>query len=180
MSVPKSLRGLSDMEFYKNAVFIRNDLTQWMLRDFGLRKHPRNVRQTVKDMSEEDQAVVDLVFLKYNVKPKHEFESSAPQWFMDFERQKISEILFGMIIAIAKANSLAPYREFEWDMRRKWQDEAVTLCYALYMELQHIITQYPADLNRLAYILEAIDRETQLLKGWRQSDNARRRASAGK
>ncbi|GHV57287.1 hypothetical protein AGMMS49579_22940 [Spirochaetia bacterium] len=37
MSVPKSKRKLSDMEYYHTAVKLQEDLTRYLLRDFGIR-----------------------------------------------------------------------------------------------------------------------------------------------
>lgn len=34
MSVLKAFRNLSDMEFFKNSMYLRNDLTKWLLKDF--------------------------------------------------------------------------------------------------------------------------------------------------
>lgn len=52
MSVLKNLRSLSTMEFYKNALYIRKDLTQWLLRDFGAKKSPKSVKMIIKDITE--------------------------------------------------------------------------------------------------------------------------------
>lgn len=39
MAVLKNLRNLSEMEFYKNAIGIRRDVTLWMLKEFGLKRN---------------------------------------------------------------------------------------------------------------------------------------------
>jgi len=51
MSVLKNLRTLSTMEYYKLAIFIRRDLTQIMLRDFGTRRNLRTIHHVIKDIS---------------------------------------------------------------------------------------------------------------------------------
>lgn len=174
MSVLKNLRSLSGMEFYKNALFIRKDLTQWLLRDFGAKKNPKSVRQYLKDATPEEQETINRIYEAHGKNPNKAFVSEYPDWFVDFERRVITEKLFEMMTSITEANSIYPYREFEFDLRRKYQDNAIVCCYALYQELQYIVSLFPADLNRFVYILDSIERETQLLKGWRQSDNKRR------
>lgn len=174
MSVIKALRNLSTMEYYKNAIYIRKDLTQWMLRDFGAKKYPKNVTQIVKDMEESDQKVIDDIFAKYGRSPKHEYQGEYPVWFVDFERNKISEILWDMMSNITKANSIYPTYTCEWEMRRNFQNLAITTCYRLYQELQYIQSLFPQDLNKFAPLLGDIEREVDLLKGWRQSDNKKR------
>ena len=45
MSVLKNLQNLSDLEFYKCAEKLQDDITDFCLRDFGLKKSPRSVKQ---------------------------------------------------------------------------------------------------------------------------------------
>lgn len=174
MSVLKNLRNLSAMEFYKNALFIRKDLTQWLLRDFGAKKNPKNVRMVLKDITKEEQQTIDKIFENHGKSTNKEFQSEYPQWFVDFERKVITEKLFEMMTNITEANSIYPYRDFEWDLRREYQDKAITNCYAIFQELQYIVSLFPTDLNRFVYLLDKIEKEIDLLKGWRQSDNKRR------
>lgn len=188
MAVIKHLRDLSNMEFYKTAIYIRRDMTQWLLRDFGAKKHPKNVRQVVKDISDEDAEKVDAIFEKYGVKPKREYQSEYPQWFTDYERNIISNLLTEMVTNIIEANSIYPTHrkdengedkkadivyESECGLRRTLQDKAIAVCYRLYQELQYIQSLFPQDLNRFCPLLGDIEREVDLLKGWRQSDNKR-------
>ena len=173
MSVLKALRSLSTMEYYKNAVHIRRDITQWMLRDFGARKNPKNVALVIKDISDEDRATVDEIFEKYGRSTKKEFQYEYPDWFVDFERRHISDILHDMMTDITEANSIYPVFVFEFELRRTHQDNAIAACYRLYQELQYIQSLFPQDLNRFAPLLGDIEREVNLLKGWRQSDNKR-------
>ena len=46
-SVLKNLRTLSSMEFYKNAIRMRNDLTDWLLRDFGTKRNKKNINRVI-------------------------------------------------------------------------------------------------------------------------------------
>lgn len=53
MSVLASKRGISDMEFYKNAVEIRNEVTDLLLRNFGiknLKESSDNVQWYINDV----------------------------------------------------------------------------------------------------------------------------------
>lgn len=82
MSVLKNLRTLSIMEYYKLAIFIRRDLTQIMLRDFGTRRNLRTIHHVIKDISDEDQKLIDGVFEKYGKATGRQFESEMPEWFI--------------------------------------------------------------------------------------------------
>lgn len=61
MSVIKNLRSLSAMEFYKNAITLRKDITNWMLRNFGIKRNARSVVQVIKNIDKEDQRVIDNI-----------------------------------------------------------------------------------------------------------------------
>ena len=66
MSVIKNLRSLSTMEFYKNAITLRKDITNWMLRNFGIKRNARSIAQVIKNIDKEDQKVIDNIFAKYD------------------------------------------------------------------------------------------------------------------
>ena len=53
MAVLKNLRSLSSMEFYKNAIRLRVDITNWMLRNFGIKRNARSVNQVIKNIDAE-------------------------------------------------------------------------------------------------------------------------------
>lgn len=117
-SVLKSLRNLSEMEFYKNAIRMRTSLTVWVLKDFGTRRNPRSVNKVIKDISMEDK------------------------------REVIVKILQDIIGNITSANSIFPSDDFlkeEYGLRRKYQDMAIAECYRLYQELQYIADCFNTD-----------------------------------
>lgn len=159
------------MEFYKNAIELRKYLTNWLLRDFGMSRNTKSVNQVIKNIDEKDKKVIDDIFRKYDKTPNHEFRSEYPEWFVTFERDVIIQILQEMVANITSANSIYATKDFEFDMRRKYQDEAIICCYKLYQELQYIISIFNTDLNKFVPIIEMIEKEVDLLKGWRQSDN---------
>lgn len=174
MSVLAVFRRLSEMEFYKNALFIRKDMTKWLIKDFGYKKNPKNIRMVIKDISIEDQKTVNSIFEKYGKSLNKEFQSEYPEWFINYERNFISDKLYSMITNITNAYFLHPFIEKEYSLRREFQDEAIAACYALCQELAYIQSLFPMDLNRFSYLLKSIDKEIKLLKDWRQSDNRRK------
>ena len=178
MAVLSNLRSLSEMEFYKNAIKMRVNLTNWLLRDFGTKRNPRSVNQVIKNIDEEDQNTIDEIFAKYGKSPNHEFQSEYPDWFVEFERKVIVELLQELVENITSANSIYPSKDFlheECAERRSFQNKAICNCYTLYQELQYITACFGTDLNKFIPFLESIEREVNLLKGWRQSDNTKRK-----
>lgn len=174
MAVLDNLRKLSTMEFYKNAKKIRWELTDWLFRDFGNKHNPRSVRQVIKNIDEEDQAVIDEIFQKYGKSTNKEFQSEYPQWFIDHERDIVVRLLQELMECIIKANSIKIETESEYQLRRQYQTRAISACFALYTELDYIAASIGTDLNDLVDILDRLDREISLLRGWRQSDNKKR------
>lgn len=175
MSVLKNLRNLSSMEYYKNAIQIRKNISTWLLKDFGVKRNPRSVTQVIKNIESDDQAVIDEIFSKYGKHPQEQFESIYPEWFVEHERTIIIKLLQTMIENITRANSIYAVHECEFDLRRVYQDKAIGTCYVLYQELQYIVSMFNTDLNKFVRILDSIETEVDLLKGWRQSDNRKRK-----
>ena len=174
------MRKLSQMEFYKNARKIRRELTRWMLSDFGYARNPKRIEQVIKDISEEDQRIVDEVFQKYGKNYSH--ESAYPQWFVDYEKELMVKLLQELMDNIVRANQIKAYYLAEWDLRRDYQDKAIGTCFSLYQELDYIKESFGngTDMNKFVPILEAIEMEIDLLRGWRQSDNKPRKETEDK
>ena len=174
------MRKLSSMEFYKNAVDLRRELTDWMMRDFGSKYTKKSVQQIIKNIDNRDQKIIDDVFAKYGKTSNQQFKSDYPSWFFDFERDVLMKLLHEMIANITSANSIYASHEFEFDMRRKYQNKAIANCYQIYQELQYITSSFNSDMNKIVRLLDAIEKEIDLLKGWRQSDNKQRKKLVNK
>ena len=171
MSVLKNLRSLSNMEFYKQAISIRKTITTWLLKDFNTKPNKKSIKMIIKDLDEEDEKILNEVFAKYGKTPNQVFQSGYPQWFVDYERGIISRCLSDIVQNITRANSIYPINENEVELRRSFQDVAIAECYNLYQELQYIVSLFPSDLNRFINLLEEVEKEVVLLKGWRKSGN---------
>lgn len=104
MSVLKNLRNLSNMQFYKTALFIRKELSEWMLREFGTTRNKKSVRQVIKDITPEDQKTIDEIFIKYGRSTNKEYQGEYPEWFMDHERDTILKVLQELMENIVRAN----------------------------------------------------------------------------
>ena len=89
MGVLKNLQNLSDLEFYKCAEKLQDDITDFCLRNFGLKKSPRNVNQIIKDISEEDQSEINKKFEKYGKTSNQQYASEYPEWFIDNRKRRL-------------------------------------------------------------------------------------------
>lgn len=178
MSVLKNKRDLSDMEFYKNAIRMNQELVTWMMRNFGTQRNPRSVNQVIKNISEDDQKTIDNIFSKYGQSPNHEFVSEFPKWYVDRKRKRLLDLCDELIENITNANSIYPTEEFlheEYAMRREFQTMAICNCKDIEQVLHGIRVDFRIDINKLDKFLDMSKHEVDLLKGWRQSDNKARK-----
>jgi hypothetical protein len=76
---------------------------------------------------------------------------------------------------IVQANKLHPNYDFEWEQRRQAQNDAIGIVQNLYVEIDHIKEMFDVSLKFTTDLMDALDREEDLIKGWRQSDNKRRK-----
>lgn len=159
------------MQFYKNAIKLRKELTNWMLRDFGTTRNKKHISQAIKNIEEEDEKKIEEILQKYGKGTKLQYE--YPDWFVSYERETMTRLLQELVENITRANSIyvSKGNATEYELRRAYQDKAIGCCYVLYQELQYIASVFGTDLNFLIPILESIEKEVDLLKGWRQSDN---------
>lgn len=117
MGVLKNLQNLSDLEFYKCAEKLQDDITDFCLRNFGLKKSPRNVNQIIKDISEEDQSEINKIFEKYGKTPNQQYASEYPEWFIDNRKRRLLSYTDDLIDFIIEANTIYPTTLRECDDR---------------------------------------------------------------
>ena len=170
MGVPKSDRSISQMEFFKNAIELRKDFVDLLLRDFGVKKRKWNVENFTGSyhFSEEDAGTMKELCEKYEI---NGLVTEFPEWLIDNERQNILKILNELISNITKANSIYPHHREEYFDRRILQDYAIGNCEELFQEMQYCLDIFPVDANKYMQFVDKINKEIALLKGWRKGDN---------
>jgi hypothetical protein len=151
MSVLKNKRGLSRMEFYHTARELREDITNMLLRDFGIRDKTRKIK------TEENMEVTII--------------EEYPAWIITSFRENILGILRSMIMNITAGNTIYPISDDEARLRRRYQDGAIVNCEQLLQEMQFCADILPVKLHKFLPYVEKIEFEIQLLKGWRKSTN---------
>lgn len=177
MSVLKNKRGLSDLEFYRNGIVLRKNLTELLLRDFGIRNKIRKSVAYTKNMAEEDAGIFQGLIDKYECT---DIIAEFPKWIIDNMRTNILNLCHSMIMNITQANTIYPTNEAEYYDRRNYQNHAIGNCEQLLQEMQYIISIIPVDANKFMPYTKMITKEIQLLKGWRKSDNRILKSIQGK
>jgi hypothetical protein len=151
MSVLKNKRNLSKLEFYHNARTLREEVTNLLLRDFG-------VRDKIRKFKNEDNVEVTVI-------------EEYPEWLMTFFRQSIINILRSLMMNISAANTIYPVSLEELAERRKYQTAAIYSCEQLLEEMTYCADILPVELNKFLPFVDKIAFEIKLLKGWRKSSN---------
>jgi hypothetical protein len=151
MSVLKNNRTLSKLEFYHNARTMREQITNFLLRDFGIRDKVRKVRG-------EDNIEVTII-------------EEYPAWLITFFRQSIIGILRALMMNIMAANTIYPVTLEELAERRKYQTAAIINCEQLLGEMTYCSDVLPIELAKFLPYIDKIAFEIKLLKGWRKSGN---------
>lgn len=170
MSVPKSDRSISKLEFFKNATELRKDFVDLLLRDFGVKKRKWNIENFSASyhFNDEDAEIMKKLCERYEI---NGLITEFPEWLIDNERQKILKILNNLIHNITIANTIYPQHEAEYYERRILQDHAIGNCEELFQEMQYCLDIFPVDANKYMGFVDKINKEIALLKGWRKSDN---------
>jgi hypothetical protein len=151
VSVLKNKRGLSKLEFYHNARRLRRDITNLLLRDFGIRDKIRKV----KSPSGEEVSVIE----------------GYPDWLVEEFRRGIMHILRNLMMNITAGNTIYPASDGEMALRRQYQTAAVVNCEQLLQEFHYCEDILPVAVAKFVPYVDAIETEINLLKGWRKSNN---------
>lgn len=108
ISVIKSKRTLSDLEFYHNAIKIDKEITALLLKDFGIRDKVREVKYfcDIKKLDSEDKEMFLKIVDKYNMTEK--VIESYPIWLIEHYRKSILYDLDKMFRDITNANTIFP------------------------------------------------------------------------
>jgi hypothetical protein len=160
MSVLKNKRGLAKLEFYHTARKLREDMTNLLLRDFG-------VRDKVRKMKTPDNTDITVI-------------EEYPAWLITEFRQNIMRLLRNLIMNITAGNSIYPVSLEELQLRRQYQTAAIINCQQLLQELQFCADILPVELGKFLPYAERIDFEIKLLRGWRKANGAIEKAIKNK
>ena len=170
MSVLKSKRKTSRLEFLHTAYKIRKNITELLLRDFGVKAKVRNseLYTRINRMSPEDTEQFLEIVDKYGIR---NIVDEYPEWLISDMRVRVmSEVRF-LIRNIIQANTLYPTTMDEWTERRKYQSQAIGCCEQILQELQYILTVIDINVNKYLPYVDLIEKEIALLRAWRKSDN---------
>ena len=108
MSVIKNLRSLSKMEFYHTALVLRDMLTKWLMKEFGIKPSYKEYELRASDISPEDLAAIDSIYEKYGINRKKAYASVYPQWLSEDEKLYFIRMSRDMVKEIVMANSIYP------------------------------------------------------------------------
>lgn len=168
--VVKNQRTLSPLEFFVQAMKIREELTLLMLHDFGAKKKVKSNSEIIlKNISHDDRKTILEILEKENSHPVT--VERFPSWFMDLERHFFTTILRHLINSIVYANTIYPTSLPELDERRKHQTAAIADCECILQELYFVQRVLQVDINYDMPVVREIEREIMLLKSWRKSDH---------
>lgn len=169
MSVLKRKRNISKMEFYHNAIKLRLMITEFLLKDFGIKSRRRNL-EFAKDVYDiEDVEEIENILSAYDL--KNSFIDNFPSWLIDKERDYFMDLLRSLMKNICSANTIHITNKEEYYMRRNYQTQAICDCENLLQEMQYIIYVTHPNVEKYMPYVDIIEKEIALLKGWRKSDN---------
>lgn len=177
------------MEFLHNALVLRREVTELLLRDFGVkskvREHLTNAQMDMESraaledvrnryqMDESDSQKIDSIIQnsRYDQRVLDEF----PDWLINYYRTSILHVMESLCNNVYYANSIYICKnpEMEHSQRRYYLNMAVANCYQLANWMDYARQTLPVDANKYRKYLDRIDREIALLKGVREADNKR-------
>ena len=151
-------------EVFHNYYKIRKELNKQQHYNFGYKKpkvNPCDKFGIPRDESEiaKIQAEIDAMDVEN-------------QMLIADTKVEIQVCLRAIIRDVVKANDIYVTSQLEKDTRRLLQDEAIGELDCILQELQNLLENIiQIDKNRFTQVALLIDKEINLIKGWRKSDN---------
>lgn len=153
-----------------NMLDIWKQITELSFRGFGVRK--RKQPKIPKNFNDWSEASRNRWLI--NTQEKLQQQEKWDTNFILNETKVVDDICRKIIHLIDQANILIPQNVLECDQKRLLQDEAIGLCSNLKHELNHIADTIPCNRNFLTLQIDSINKEINLLRGWRKSFNKNR------
>lgn len=171
MSVIRARRSMSDLEFYHKALKIDTELTNLLLKDFGIRDKVRDIKYycDIKKMSVDDKEMLLHIAEKYKLDDK--IIEAYPMWLIEHYRETILHDLDDLFYNITQGNTIYPRSKDEWEEKRKYQTSAIANCLNILHTLQRLSSILPINANKFSRYIDMIDEEIKLLRGWRKANN---------
>lgn len=181
MSVPKSKRGVSKIEFLNKAYDIHKKISTLLLRDFGIKSISRELKTFTHNakMTHDDREAFTALCNKYRI----DVESSYPLWLILYYREWILDTLRAMINHITIANTIypsEPHLKRKLELRLEHQELTIGNCHQVLQALQLAGEVLPVDYEKFMPYVEMLHDEITLLKGWRKAGNKLAKANAQK
>lgn len=169
MSVPKGKRQESQFEVIKHFFRLRKDITDLLLRDFGYssKKFEKKMSKIFGGKAFEELTEQQKEHYTKTVQRNLEFQ----EWLIPYQRNVVVNCITEATSYIFMANSIYPSIPEELTERRIYQDKAIGQCFRLLQELNYTIETLPVNIEKYVKFIDGINREINLLKGWRKSDN---------
>lgn len=153
MSVLAVNRKESQFEPITYSETIHDMLTELIQRNFGIKDMDAVVRRQYRAGKCEPDEYWQYMYLLRNYKIRIDNKASE------------------LTSYVRDAYSRYPTTVGELEKRRELQNCAISTCWQIMVELQHVVEKFNVDLNLYKRHVQALDREVSLIKKWRQRDN---------
>lgn len=175
MSVPKNRRTLAETEYYHNALKLREEILDLLIRDFGvkIKKNDFEFLKKSHEVSKEDVELLEYLCNKYRIAEHILYE--FPAWFMEYERKYLMDGLRRFMTHIRYADAITVRSDKMHEYRRYHIIQARTECYMLMDEMDYVVKVFPVDMNKYLPLIDTIHYEIKLLSRLEKLDNDRYR-----
>ncbi len=165
MSVLVINRDLSELEYYHQANDLYKDMTQLLLRNFGIKTKKKELAIS---STEKAAVIAAFPYMEEAFLRMDQLEAAATLreysgWLINHYRQHILTRLESLLDNISDAYRSKGERRKAF-RRKAFRRKALNDCEKLIQLLQRVMTVLPVDVNKLIPYVDRIDRIIELLK----------------
>lgn len=159
MSVNVGDRTLSKIEVIYQATKVREALFSLSLRSFGVRSRNSILRR------------------KYEQAIHLEGRQETIDELIKMGSRTLLNLASDIEMELNAANAIWPRSQRDYELRRSYQNKALSSCKRAKSELNQIAAMFDVDICTFKESVKSLDKEIELIKAWRRSDARRFRGT---
>lgn len=168
MSVPSYRRKTSEMEFYKIAEKINDDVMDLVSRDFGKKRKVLKYEVLNKNISitDDDVEEINKILERNNTNIEEiKYARTIPKWMVEFYREQLLTLVSSLLLYIERGNTMYPNNFMEFMMREIYFKKAIGTCISIEHVIIRISRFVKIPFKKFEFIINDLSKEKMLLKG---------------
>ena len=170
MSIHARKRKVAATQFMITAIKIWKYMMIALMKDFGTKKHIKDIAFYTSMLSDEDKAELKRIEQECAKLDKDESQNlkiitSFPKWTIKYFRKNILNHLRVMLVTVRLAYSLFPTNKAEYELKIGYLNKCIGVLESLIQEITLLIEVFNINPNKWTRLVSDVEYEIKLIRG---------------